>query len=66
MHTVASARVRAKKTQQQCADAIGLDVSNYNRREKGETSWGLEEAFKFCEFVNIPITDIDWFDGKEH
>jgi len=31
---------------------ISVDVSNYYRREQGETEFKLEEAKKICEFLN--------------
>lgn len=31
---------------------IGVDVSNYYRREQGETEFKLEEAKKICDYLN--------------
>ena len=65
-HTVESARRRIGKTQKECADYLGINVTNFSLKENGKQKWELEQAFKFVEFINkylenkITPEDIDW------
>ncbi|WP_294276011.1 helix-turn-helix transcriptional regulator [uncultured Chryseobacterium sp.] len=52
--------VRKRKgiTQQQIADAIATDVSNYSRKESGDVSIRKEEWEKIARYLEVPVEDI--------
>ncbi|NML70018.1 helix-turn-helix transcriptional regulator [Chryseobacterium sp. RP-3-3] len=45
-------------TQQQMADVIATDVSNYNRRESGEVKMLRREWDKIARFLDVPVMEI--------
>lgn len=45
-------------TQQQVADFISTDVSNYSRKESGEVRIYTEEWDKIARFLGVPLKDI--------
>lgn len=45
-------------TQQQLADKLSMNKSNYNRREKGEINVSNEEWEIISEFLEVPIEDV--------
>ncbi|WP_292008412.1 helix-turn-helix transcriptional regulator [Chryseobacterium sp.] len=52
--------IRKKKgyTQQQIADVIATDVSNYSRKESGDVKIIRDEWEKIASFLEIPMEDI--------
>ncbi|MBB4806410.1 transcriptional regulator with XRE-family HTH domain [Chryseobacterium defluvii] len=52
--------IRKKKgyTQQQIADVIATDVSNYSRKESGDVRIIKEEWEKIANFLEIPMEEI--------
>lgn len=52
--------IRKKKgyTQQQIADIIATDVSNYSRKENGDVKIIREEWEKIANFLEIPMEEI--------
>ncbi|WP_291119079.1 helix-turn-helix transcriptional regulator [Flavobacterium sp. UBA6135] len=52
--------VRKKKgiSQQQIAEKLCIDVSNYNRREKGLAKIHSSEWVKLASILDVPIEDI--------
>ncbi|GAB0155681.1 hypothetical protein CHRYSEOSP005_09430 [Chryseobacterium sp. Alg-005] len=52
--------IRKKKgyTQQQIADIIATDVSNYSRKESGDVKIIREEWEKIAKFLNVSVEDI--------
>ncbi|MBB6370443.1 helix-turn-helix transcriptional regulator [Chryseobacterium shigense] len=52
--------VRKRKgfTQQQIADIIATDVSNYSRKESGDVSIRKEEWDKIARFLEVPLEEI--------
>ncbi len=56
-----AARVNAKMTQQEMANALGVDRTSYIRYEKGETIIRLDLAMLFASIVNIPMSYIDFY-----
>lgn len=52
--------VRKRKgfTQQQIADIIATDVSNYSRKESGDVSIRKEEWEKIARFLEVPVEEI--------
>lgn len=52
--------IRKKKgyTQQQIADIIATDVSNYSRKENGDVKIIKEEWEKIANFLQIPMEEI--------
>lgn len=52
--------VRKKKgyTQQQIADVIATDVSNYSRKESGDVRIIKDEWEKIAKFLDIPLAEI--------
>lgn len=53
-------RLRKQKgfTQQQIADAIAIDVSNYSRKENGGVKIIREEWEKIAKFMDVPLEEI--------
>ncbi|GEN74068.1 helix-turn-helix transcriptional regulator [Chryseobacterium lathyri] len=45
-------------TQQQLADVIATDVSNYSRKESGNVSIVMREWEKISEFLGVPLYEI--------
>jgi transcriptional regulator with XRE-family HTH domain len=52
--------VRKRKgiTQQQIADTIATDVSNYSRKESGDVAIRHEEWEKIARFLDVPLEEI--------
>ncbi|EJL70452.1 helix-turn-helix domain-containing protein [Chryseobacterium populi] len=52
--------VRKQKgfTQQQIADILATDVSNYSRKENGDVKIVKEEWDKIARFLDIPVEEI--------
>ncbi|MBL1220490.1 helix-turn-helix transcriptional regulator [Chryseobacterium sp. L7] len=53
-----SVRKRKGITQQQIADIIATDVSNYSRKESGDVRIFKEEWDKIARFLEIPLEEI--------
>ncbi|KMQ69167.1 hypothetical protein ACM39_03400 [Chryseobacterium sp. FH2] len=51
-------RKRKNISQEKMADILCIDVSNYNRREKGTAKISLQEWQKIAEILETPIEDI--------
>ncbi|MET3035377.1 helix-turn-helix transcriptional regulator [Chryseobacterium sp. NRRL B-14859] len=45
-------------TQQQVADIISTDVSNYSRKESGDVKIVQDEWDKIARFLDVPVEDI--------
>lgn len=56
-------RKRKNISQEKMADILCMDVSNYNRREKGTAKISLPEWQKIAETLEVPIEDI--FENEE-
>jgi transcriptional regulator with XRE-family HTH domain len=52
------ARKQKKLSQQQMAEKLCLDVSNYNRRERGIMKIAFREWEKLSEILDVPVEDI--------
>ncbi|WP_309608470.1 helix-turn-helix transcriptional regulator [Flavobacterium sp.] len=52
------ARIKRCFTQQQLAEALCVDVSNYNRREKGQIKISNTEWEKLSKILETPIEEI--------
>ncbi|MDR6462864.1 helix-turn-helix domain-containing protein [Chryseobacterium sediminis] len=52
--------VRKRKgiTQQQIADIIATDVSNYSRKESGDVAIRKEEWEKIARYLEVPVEEI--------
>lgn len=53
-----SARKSKGYTQQQIADILATDLSNYNRKENGNVKIIKEEWEKIAKFLNVPLEEI--------
>lgn len=53
-----SLRKRKGITQQQIADIIATDVSNYSRKETGDVAIRQEEWEKIARFLDVPLEEI--------
>ncbi|MCU7614941.1 helix-turn-helix transcriptional regulator [Chryseobacterium sp. GMJ5] len=51
-------RKRKNMSQEKMADILCMDVSNYNRREKGTAKISLQEWQKIAETLEIPLEEI--------
>ena len=58
--SMTAARVNAKLTQQETAEALGIDRTSYINYEKGEAIMRMDVAFKFSQLVHIPMEHIDF------
>jgi transcriptional regulator with XRE-family HTH domain len=52
-------------SQQHIAEQLNMDVSCYNRREKGEVYIKIEEWEKLAKILNVPISEIFETDEKQ-
>lgn len=52
------ARTRKGFTQQQVAEKLCMDVSNYNRREKGQMKISNQEWEKLSRLLEVPVEEI--------
>lgn len=51
-------RLDNKKSQQEVADYLGIDISTYNKYEKGSRKLNNEVVRKIAEYYNIKVSDI--------
>lgn len=51
-------RLDNKKSQQEVADYLGIDISTYNKYEKGNRKLNNEVVRKIAEYYNIKVSDI--------
>lgn len=60
MEKIKLIQVRIKKglTQQQVAEHLCMDISNYNRREKGNNKINNNEWEKLSKFLDVAVEDI--------
>lgn len=52
------ARKRRNVSQEKMADLLCMDVSNYNRREKGTSKLSIQEWQKIAENLEVPLEEI--------
>lgn len=52
------ARKRRNISQERMADILSMDVSNYNRREKGTAKISLSEWQKIAEVLEVPFEEV--------
>ena len=45
-------------SQSQLADRLCMDVSNYNRRENGQSKINISEWEKLAKILDVPVSDI--------
>ena len=45
-------------SQSQLADRLCMDVSNYNRRENGQSKINITEWEKLAKILDVPVSDI--------
>ena len=50
-------------SQEKMADLLGLDTSNYSRRENGETNIKIAEWERIAQILSVPLSDI--FESEE-
>lgn len=51
-------RLYNKKSQQDVADYLGIDISTYNKYENGSRKLNNEVVRKIAEYYNIKVSDI--------
>ena len=51
-------RLENKKSQQDVANFLGIDISTYNKYEKGSRKLNNEVVRKIAEYYNIKVSDI--------
>jgi len=49
-------------SQPQMAEKLNMDVSNYNRRENGQTKITIEQWEKLANILNVPLEEIHEYD----
>lgn len=56
--TVMEARRLRGISQEDAAERLGLSVNGYRKKESGVSKFYLDEATKFCDMVNMKLSDI--------
>ena len=51
-------RKRAKLTQQEVADILGISRNSYGQKERGDVLFNLEEMFTLSELLNTSLDDL--------
>ena len=52
------ARKRAKLSQQEVADILGISRNTYGQKERGDVSFNLEEMFALSDLLNASLDDL--------
>ena len=52
------ARKRAKLSQQEVADILGISRNSYGQKERGDVLFNLEEMFALSELLNTSLDDL--------
>ena len=52
------ARKRAKLSQQEVADILGISRNSYGQKERGDVPFNLEEMFALSELLNASLDDL--------
>ena len=52
------ARKRAKLSQQEVADILGISRNSYGQKERGDVPFNLEEMFALSELLNTSLDDL--------
>jgi len=52
-------------SQQQIADLLHIDISNYNRRESGQIKIQIDEWEKLAKILDVPLKEIYESDEKQ-
>ncbi len=56
--TIKKARMLNEKTQDECAEFLGISRQAYISKEQGETRFYFDEVIKLCEWLNVDWTKI--------
>ena len=59
------ARKRAKLSQQEVADVLGISRNSYGQKERGDVSFNLEEMFALSDLLNASLDDLFISRSKE-
>ena len=52
------ARKRAKLSQQEVADVLGISRNSYGQKERGNVPFNLEEMFALSDLLNVSLDDL--------
>lgn len=63
--SMVAARANADMSQQEMADALGIDRTTYLKYEKGDSVMRMDLAYKFSELVKIPMEHINFLLPKK-
>lgn len=55
--SVRAMRVNANMTQMQVAEALGITVLTYRRKEQGKIEFKFSEVLKMCELFGVSLED---------
>lgn len=55
---IKKARISANKTQQECADRLGIAAQNFGCLERGERQIDVDTYFKVCDILNIDADEL--------
>ena len=58
-------RKRAKLSQQEVADILGISRNSYGQKERDDVSFNLEEMFALSELLNTSLDDLFISQSKE-
>ena len=59
------ARKRAKLSQQEVADILGISRNSYGQKERGDVSFKLEEMFTLSGLLDTSLDDLFISQSKE-
>ena len=59
------ARKRAKLSQQEVADILGISRNSYGQKERGNVPFNLEEMFALSDLLNVSLDDLFISRSKE-
>ena len=59
------ARKRAKLSQQEVANILGISRNSYGQKERGDVSFNLEEMFALSDLLNASLDDLFISRSKE-
>ena len=60
--SVKAARVNAKKNQKDVADALGLSLTAYQRKENGQVRFYADELALLSQLFNVPM--LNFFEAQ--
>ena len=61
---IRSTRIEREMTQNEVVDQVDIDISHYQRIERGESNPSLIIAYRICQVLRISLDDLFYTDEK--